>query len=327
MDRSRLRLSFRCDESWDAMPGDDRKRHCARCATDVVDLSARSELGMAEPVAPTVAVAPGEGSIRIVVTDDLELPIPWAQLDFTRSGCRSTRRRTRGVYDSMACGTVQVEVHMMGSRRMWKVAGRASRVLVGLVWAIGAPALAQDTTPGGSLRLVVTDAHALPVSGAQVDLALPQGAVSLLTDEAGRVVLSVPTGTWSVDVTKPGFQGQTLTNVVVTSGGQALLPVALHERYVSQPIASSMAQRSHMKDLPVRGGATVFAYAEAGRWRRAVLKCDGYGTYVALPLTGGVARFEGVPLGAACRVRAEGGSPPAVTEFLGAEGRIQLVSE
>lgn len=216
---------------------------------------------------------------------------------------------------------------MKGSRRMWQVAGRVLRGLIGVVWAIGAPALAQDATPGGSLRLVVTDAYALPVSGAQVDVALPEGAVSLITDETGGVVLSVPTGTWSVDVTKPGFLGQRLTNVVITSGGQALLPVALHEQSVSQPIASPMAQRSHMKDLPVRGGVTVFAYAEAGRWRRAVLKCDGYGTYVTLPLVGGVARFEGVPLGAACRVRAEGGAPPAVTAFLGAEGRIQLVAE
>ena len=31
-----------CDERWEAMTGDDRVRHCARCSKNVVDLSAHS---------------------------------------------------------------------------------------------------------------------------------------------------------------------------------------------------------------------------------------------------------------------------------------------
>lgn len=44
MDRSALPLTFRCTESWEAMPGDDRTRHCAKCDRDVIDLSAGTEL-------------------------------------------------------------------------------------------------------------------------------------------------------------------------------------------------------------------------------------------------------------------------------------------
>lgn len=35
-----MKLRFACDEDWDAMPGDDRRRRCARCDHDVHDLSA-----------------------------------------------------------------------------------------------------------------------------------------------------------------------------------------------------------------------------------------------------------------------------------------------
>jgi hypothetical protein len=42
---SDLAMGFQCSEDWNAMPGDARTRHCARCDRQVVNLSARTEAG------------------------------------------------------------------------------------------------------------------------------------------------------------------------------------------------------------------------------------------------------------------------------------------
>ena len=39
----KLTVASPCSESWDAMPGDDRKRFCDRCQLNVFNLSAMSE--------------------------------------------------------------------------------------------------------------------------------------------------------------------------------------------------------------------------------------------------------------------------------------------
>lgn len=214
---------------------------------------------------------------------------------------------------------------MTGSWPMWLFRGGASRVLASLWLGCGAPALA-DEPAVGSLQLEVTDSNALPLPSARVELALPDGTVSRLTDPQGRAVLTVPAGTWTVDVTKSGFTGQMLTNVVVAPGEQAVIPVALDDGPSVSEIADRAAPKSHTPDLPARGGTTVVAYAEAKRWSRAVLKCDGYGTYLERSIVGGVARFDGIPRGVACRVRVSGGSPPAVAEFTGGAPRVQVVA-
>jgi hypothetical protein len=69
MDAKDLALSFRCDERWEAMPGDDRARRCARCDHSVHDLSARTELGarvlLATARKPCVRYAvEADGSVR-----------------------------------------------------------------------------------------------------------------------------------------------------------------------------------------------------------------------------------------------------------------------
>jgi len=44
--RKRLRLeqAFACDEDWDAMPGDSKRRHCAECDRTLVNLSKLTEI-------------------------------------------------------------------------------------------------------------------------------------------------------------------------------------------------------------------------------------------------------------------------------------------
>ncbi|MCB9703623.1 MAG: hypothetical protein H6711_17140 [Myxococcales bacterium] len=39
MVRRSLRLRFACEEAWERFSGDERRRHCERCAHDVFDLS------------------------------------------------------------------------------------------------------------------------------------------------------------------------------------------------------------------------------------------------------------------------------------------------
>ncbi len=40
----RLEQSFACDEDWNAMPGDSRRRHCAECNRTLVNLSKLTEI-------------------------------------------------------------------------------------------------------------------------------------------------------------------------------------------------------------------------------------------------------------------------------------------
>jgi hypothetical protein len=61
MHRKQLPIASSCGEDWDAMRGDEQRRHCERCAHDVVNLSAMTEpearaLFASRPKAATLCV-------------------------------------------------------------------------------------------------------------------------------------------------------------------------------------------------------------------------------------------------------------------------------
>ncbi len=55
-----MKLRFNCDEEWDAMDGDEARRHCGKCEHSVHDLSAMTEL-------EANALLAGKGSDRLCV--------------------------------------------------------------------------------------------------------------------------------------------------------------------------------------------------------------------------------------------------------------------
>ncbi len=93
--------------------------------------------------------------------------------------------------------------------------------LLGLLAALGAPALAQQS---GVQGVVVNDAGA-PLANARVAVYGRQAA-SLTTDAHGRFSVTLPPGTYSIVATHPGYEQVTLASVVVTSG-TALVRVSL----------------------------------------------------------------------------------------------------
>lgn len=288
MDRSRLQLSFRCDEPWDGMAGDARRRHCARCAKDVVDLSARTELG----ARLTLAVRK-PACVRYTVRPD-------GRVRFRPS--------------------------------------RLARVVAALAALAAAPAMAAPAVPPtvqmapgeGAIRLFVTDETDLPVPGAQLDFTGPDGTiVTVVTDAFGQAVVAAGPGAWTVDVTKMEFTGQKLTNVMVTPGRETRLPVQLNpSSYVGDIgwISYDIRFNRSEPDLPA-GGSSRTVYAAPGRWRRAVLKCVGYGTYLHRSVVGGVAWFDGIPTAAECRARLHGWAPPVRVQFGPGETRVRVPGE
>jgi hypothetical protein len=53
MNGRRLPIVRPCDRDWDSMPGDERRRHCANCDRDVLNLSALTESEAAGLLAET----------------------------------------------------------------------------------------------------------------------------------------------------------------------------------------------------------------------------------------------------------------------------------
>lgn len=104
-----LRIDRPCPAAWDAMPGDDRSRHCAACDRPVHDLSALTAAEAAEllagPVTPCVRVhRRADGSVvthdaagrgRRVLTRVLLAAASWAGLAVA-AGCREKYGTTMG---------------------------------------------------------------------------------------------------------------------------------------------------------------------------------------------------------------------------------------
>ncbi len=91
---------------------------------------------------------------------------------------------------------------------------------------VAVPAMAQQTT--GSIRVLVSDVDDLPIPGAQLDLTGDRGTETQMTNDLGQFVFTaLLPGTYEVDVTKSGFNGVKLTNVIVNVGRETTLPVQL----------------------------------------------------------------------------------------------------
>lgn len=103
-----LQIDHPCPARWDAMPGDDRTRHCAACGRSVHDLSVLTAVEavslLGGPAVPCVRVhRRADGSVvtrdsaadraRWVLTRVLLTAASWAGLTLA-VGCREEGRRT-----------------------------------------------------------------------------------------------------------------------------------------------------------------------------------------------------------------------------------------
>ena len=109
-------------------------------------------------------------------------------------------------------------------RNRWLSAVPAFALLVVLGLA-GAPALAQTT---GTIEGTVTDSNGSPLPGVSVEIRSTAllGTRSVVTDAAGRYKFpAIPPGVYTVSAALSGFTKAEKTNVRVSLGGTATVPI------------------------------------------------------------------------------------------------------
>src|SRR6267143_786581 len=98
--------------------------------------------------------------------------------------------------------------------------GRASAVLIALVFCVAGLAAGQETT--GTIAGRIVDTQGLGVPGAAVTVTGPQGARTVTTDSEGRFTVPFLTpGTYAVRVELQGFKVVEQKDVVVRLGQTA----------------------------------------------------------------------------------------------------------
>src|SRR6266850_4818270 len=104
--------------------------------------------------------------------------------------------------------------------------GRASAVLIALVFCVAGLAAGQETT--GTIAGRIVDTQGLWVPGASVTVTGPQGARTVTTDSEGRfnAPFLVP-GTYSVRAELQGFKAVEQKDIVVRLGQTAELPLKM----------------------------------------------------------------------------------------------------
>ncbi|MBX2798172.1 MAG: carboxypeptidase-like regulatory domain-containing protein [Myxococcales bacterium] len=191
MDRSDLELAFRCDVEWSSLAGTGKKRHCARCSEQVVDLSAHSEWR-----ARTRLTLQPRTCVRYTLQPD-------GRVRFRPSRIARLATTLLALWPAMA-----------GAQEHEREPPPAATIRA---------AEAPQTT---ALRVTVVDTDLeLPIPGAVVEV-LGQD-VELQSDADGVIEVDVPEGQYALSVTREGFGSVTVHDLRVQAGRTTPLTVKM----------------------------------------------------------------------------------------------------
>ena len=136
---------------------------------------------------------------------------------------------------------------------------RPLAVAVSLLLSIPPMLGAQDTQ--GSLNGIVRDSAGAPISAAEVAVSGPalQGTRGAVTGEDGAfLVPALPVGTYGVEIARLGYQGLTLTDVIVRLGRTTTVgEVTLTESPVPLPSIEARARRLLIDPVSSAGGVNL----------------------------------------------------------------------
>ncbi|MFC5863995.1 carboxypeptidase-like regulatory domain-containing protein [Acidicapsa dinghuensis] len=191
-----LTVSNPCTESWDAMQGDARSRHCAHCDKDVHNLATMSPKAIEDLVIQT--------------------------------GGKFCGRVTRRFDESL----VTLEGIHPKTEKTAKLAGFAASLLI----AVGSTtALAKTAEEGNQTNQAILTGTVLapngsvPVGKAQVMLTTNSGVVVTTTaDENGAFRLSANPGTYTIAIRQNLVVGRRILAVTLHEGLQILQPTRTH---------------------------------------------------------------------------------------------------
>jgi Carboxypeptidase regulatory-like domain len=188
-----IKVAKPCSESWEAMPGDARVRHCGGCNRDVHNLAA-----MTPAQIDALLAKPG--------------PLPCMRMVRHQDGSLMTAR-----------------VESQRSLLQRVSAGFAMTLLT--IGATAQTRNASANSNAAVLRGRVVDSEGLPVAHAKVEfLGHEKHVIAVDTDKDGVFVFSGPKGTYAVDVSTSRLHGSNAMKVTLPVGVRELQkPIRLSE--------------------------------------------------------------------------------------------------
>jgi hypothetical protein len=200
-----------CGESWEAMGGGSRVRHCGSCDRDVLNVAAMTA-----------------GQLEAVIAEG------------SRTGAMPCMRVVRD-----ADGLLMVAQEVVQPKWYQRVAaGVAGAMLSGLA------AAAQDVKPEAQARLSghLVDTSGASIPRASVSLRREDGMVfRATTDGAGQFVVDAAPGTYEMDADSAGFKHYAQKAVVLQAGEQVLgedVRLQVGESFYSGPVVVDQPKMS-----------------------------------------------------------------------------------
>ena len=105
---------------------------------------------------------------------------------------------------------------------------------------------------------IVTDKESnMPLIGVGVSVTDVSPGIGTVTDTAGNFVIeNVPVGKHTITVNYIGYQSRTLSDVLVTSAREVVLPVAMEEQAVKMEEVTVVHKREHINDMALVSAKT-----------------------------------------------------------------------